>query len=354
MWICMGWEFDLVGDIVFHLTLPPPYPPFFLTRGRGTRRALIGLKGVYWQWVTCYLANRYVVEEISSALDANAIFLLALLIAMLRATLSHEHHNLLSESEVPDITLLDALVLLQLCYGYLFSVLSLFGYRTRLFGRAYISIVGTYIRLFLAGAISGYSVWFWFNGVEHLVQGECGSPVMFFFAKVHVLGGIKYFWKVVAIFCALYFCTVFLAGFLTFLVWVGALVYSAIVSKSGFRNEWSHFWDVTRSYATEEPKEAEGTKEYEILAPNFFFNSPFPFPRIGLILFPQGKTSFQLPEHHQSFLHLLVCPQHRAHDKLESHDGGNGGRGPERNRTAHPGPHRPRGLPASRLDHNQE
>ncbi|KAH0548315.1 hypothetical protein GP486_007993 [Trichoglossum hirsutum] len=171
--------------------------------------------------------------------------------------MSHDHHDKSIAPSVPEITLLDALVLLELCFGYLFSVLSLFGYRTRLFGKAYISILGTYIRLFLAGAISGYSVWFWFNGAQHLTQGNCGPPVMFFFAKVHVLGWIRYFWEVVAVFCAIYFCTMFLAGFVTFLVWVGALAYSAIVSKSGFREEWNHFWNVARSSAAEEPKEAE-------------------------------------------------------------------------------------------------
>ncbi|KAH0536687.1 hypothetical protein FGG08_006453 [Glutinoglossum americanum] len=168
---------------------------------------------------------------------------------MLRNTLMHDQ-----------LSLLDALVLLELCFGYLFSVLSLFGYRTRLFGKVYISIIGTYIRLFLAAAICGYSVWFWFEGAEHLNQGDCGAPVMFFFAKVHVLGWIRFLWRVVACFCALYFCTVFLAGFIAFLVWVGALAYTAFTSTAGFREEWRHFWDVARAGDEKAAEVADKTK----------------------------------------------------------------------------------------------
>jgi hypothetical protein len=191
--------------------------------------------------VTCFLANRYVADEISGALDANSIFLLALLIAMLRNTIQKDQ-----------LSLLDALVLIELCFGYLFSVLSLFGYRTRLFGKTYISILGTYIRLFLAGAISGYSVWFWFEGAERLPKGPC-PPVMFFFAKFDVLGPIKYFWKAVTIVCSLYFFAVFLAGFFTFLLWLGALIYTVVSSTDGIRSEWDNFWEIARRNETAEP-----------------------------------------------------------------------------------------------------
>jgi hypothetical protein len=209
--------------------------------------------------VTCFLANRYVADEISSSLDANAIFLLALLISMLHTTLENGTND---GQTVSGITLIDGLVLLELCFGYLFSVLSLFGYRTRLFGKAYISIFGTYIRLFLAGAISGYSVWFWFKGAEHLSQGQCGPPVMFFFSKVHALGWIKYLWRVLACMCALYFCSVFAGGLFTFLAWVGALAYSVTVSGTGFRNEWDHFWDVARTTVVADPPETVDKRKY--------------------------------------------------------------------------------------------
>jgi hypothetical protein len=145
------------------------------------------------------------------------------------------------------LSLLDALVLIELCFGYLFSVLSLFGYRTRPFGKTYISILGTYIRLFLAGAISRYSVWFWFEGVDHLPQGPCGPPVMFFFTKLEVLGRIKYLWKVVTIFWSLYFA-ISLAGIFTFLLWVGSLIYTVVVA-SGSHSRWKR-WLSTRTTST--------------------------------------------------------------------------------------------------------
>ncbi|KAI9764182.1 MAG: hypothetical protein M1840_008664 [Geoglossum simile] len=221
--------------------------------------------GVYSQWVTCFLANRYVLDEISGSLDANSIFLLALLIGMLRNTIQKDQINLL-----------DALVLIQLCFGYLFSVLSLFGYRTRFIGKTYTPTLGTYIRLFLAGAISGYGVWFWFEGAEHLPRGECGPPVMFFFAKIEVLGGFKYFWKVVAIFCSLYFFSVFLAGFLTFLLWVGVLIYTVVSSTKGIRNEWDNFWEIARRKDTAEPvNKKQARRAYNILSVLNFLAIPW-------------------------------------------------------------------------------
>ncbi|KAI9777761.1 MAG: hypothetical protein M1839_008556 [Geoglossum umbratile] len=230
--------------------------------------------GVYTQWITSFLANRYVADEISGSLDANSIFLLALLTAMLRNTIQGEQ-----------ITLLDGLVLIQLCFGYMFSVFSLFGYRTRLFGKQHFPILGTYIRLFLAGTISAYTVWFWFDGAEHLEHEHCGPPVMFFFGKFVILGRIKYLWKVVAILCAMYFFTVFLAGLFAFLVWVGALIYAVASSENGIREEWDHFWEIAMRKEPEAPvNTAQAKRVYNILSVLNLIAIPWYILSIELVL----------------------------------------------------------------------
>jgi hypothetical protein len=100
---------------------------------------------------------------------------------------------------------LDALVLLELSFGYFFSVLSIFGYRTLLVERGNkISTVGTYFRLLITTGVSGYAIWFWLAGHASLLQSPFGLPTkMFFFANLDIKGAVKYFWRVTAILCDL-------------------------------------------------------------------------------------------------------------------------------------------------------
>lgn len=77
--------------------------------------------GIYMIWLTSYLCNAFLPDELASALDANAIFLLALLASIFRGTIIHGGDRL---------RFIDGLVLMQLCAGYMFGCFSLWGYRT--------------------------------------------------------------------------------------------------------------------------------------------------------------------------------------------------------------------------------
>ena len=174
--------------------------------------------GIYMIWVTSWLANNWVPDEISGALDANSIFLLALLTSIFRGTFSHGANQL---------RYIDGLILMHLCAGYLFGCFSLWGYRTvwylqegrkgiRHFGR-----VGTHFRLILMAAISAYGIWFWIEGVEDglaelrygpkpgeeegAVKYACYPLVTFFFTKLRVKGGIRIWYIFITISCTIYF-----------------------------------------------------------------------------------------------------------------------------------------------------
>src|SRR5579859_406687 len=77
--------------------------------------------GIYFTWLTSWLANTFVEDEITGALDANAIFLFALLISIFKGS---------AVSGADRLAYIDGLILTQLCSGYLFGIFSLWGYRT--------------------------------------------------------------------------------------------------------------------------------------------------------------------------------------------------------------------------------
>ncbi|KAL6716375.1 hypothetical protein ACLMJK_005941 [Lecanora helva] len=77
--------------------------------------------GIYLQWISSLLTNIFLPNAISESLDTNAIFLFALFIAIANATTNQEK---LHPAE--------AFVALQLCFGFLLSVLSVGGARLTL------------------------------------------------------------------------------------------------------------------------------------------------------------------------------------------------------------------------------
>ena len=74
--------------------------------------------GVYFTWIASWIANLCNPDEIGGALDANAIFLIALMVSMFYQT---AHTSL---------TYIDGLILMQICAGYMFGCFSIWGYRT--------------------------------------------------------------------------------------------------------------------------------------------------------------------------------------------------------------------------------
>lgn len=171
--------------------------------------------GVYFAWLSSYFANTFLPDEISGTLDTNTIFLLALLVSLFNGTHAHKLFQI------------DALIVLHLSSGFLFSSLSIWGYRTlhyqmhgvdaiRMYGG-----VGTHCRLMLVTAISVYGAWFWGEGVDDGLKiaedPACSQTYTWFFAFWRVDGGIKIFYRVVTIGCSIYYGAMCLAAAVTIL-----------------------------------------------------------------------------------------------------------------------------------------
>jgi hypothetical protein len=158
--------------------------------------------GIYLGWLSGWLANVSVPDEIAGSLDTNAIFLFAVVIALVRCTIT----GLVSR--------LDGLILMHLAGGAVFSVMSLWGYRTCYYvdqgprGIANFGGFGTHLRLLLCMTVSGYGLWYWYFGVTGSLlsgTGACEQQYTFFFAKLRVDGGIRIWYIFICIACTIYF-----------------------------------------------------------------------------------------------------------------------------------------------------
>lgn len=177
--------------------------------------------GIYFAWLQAWTANAILPSQISGALATNTVFLMTLLIAMV------------NDSSTGALSRIDALMLMHLCGGTVFGVLSLWGYRTRLYtqvGRGAIRFFGgygTHIRMATALAVSLYGLWFWAWGVSDGLfplgpddgmdppnPVECGELYTFFFAKIKAAGGIRYYYIVVCACCSAYFGAMLLVSVL--------------------------------------------------------------------------------------------------------------------------------------------
>jgi len=176
--------------------------------------------GIYFAWLTSYVANISVPDEIASALDTNCIFLLALLVSMLRSTYTKS------------LKQIDALILLQLSFGSIFGVLSLWGHRTCRFhleGPAAIRHFGgfgTHSRIILTAVASVFSAWFWLRGVlpdngskglNPVHEDGCEMLYTFLFAKVPAQGGIRIFFAVISVANTVYFGAILFVSSVAFI-----------------------------------------------------------------------------------------------------------------------------------------
>ena len=180
--------------------------------------------GIYLIWLTSWMANTFIEEEISGALDANSIFLFALLISIFKGSAVQGEAKL---------AYIDGLVIMQLCCGYLFGTLSMWGYRTARYQKEgpkavrHFGKIGTHCRLLLAAAISIYGIWFWTYGIRYdlghglqRVTDDAGNPrppqcypvYVFFFAKLNVLKGIRILYVIMTTCTAAYYVTMLLAA----------------------------------------------------------------------------------------------------------------------------------------------
>lgn len=176
--------------------------------------------GIYFAWLGSYIANTMLPAEFSGAADTSTIFLLTLLIAMT------------NDSRTRELTTVDGLTLMHLCGGTVFGVLSIWGYRTRLYcdkGPRAVRLFGgfgTHVRLAVSLGVSVFGMWFWLHGVTD--QGlkplgpndgadppnppECSTLYTFFFAKVRADGGIRFYYTAICALCCLWFGTMFIVS----------------------------------------------------------------------------------------------------------------------------------------------
>ena len=154
--------------------------------------------GIYLQWITSLLANQFLRDAIYINIEINTIFLLA----VFAATVVSTTNNTFRAAEV--------IILLHLCFGFLFSILSVWGYRTTLRSGKPVRfpLLGSFFRLTLKTAICAYGLWFWAVGVESMQSNNC-HIYTFVFVKVDVQEGIKQYFRlssalVLAIYGALF------------------------------------------------------------------------------------------------------------------------------------------------------
>ncbi|KAL1858996.1 hypothetical protein Daus18300_009754, partial [Diaporthe australafricana] len=142
--------------------------------------------GIYLQYLTAFGANLFLKEAIDGNLTTNTIFLLALLVATLVATVQG------------DVQTTEIVVLLQLSFGFIFSILSIWGHRTRAPGGddpIRFPLTGSFFRLSLATAFSVYAVWFWFVGAQEIHDHGGCQDFLFLFGRVDVAGPARIFFQ---------------------------------------------------------------------------------------------------------------------------------------------------------------
>ena len=177
--------------------------------------------GVYFAWLSSYFANTLLPGEISGSLDTNTIFLLALLISLFQGTHSHKLYQI------------DGLVVLHMASGFLFSCLSVWGYRTLHYqkegckGIRNFGGVGTHCRLVLIAAIAIYGAWFWMEGVQDGLQTAdepgCRQVYTWFFHKWPISGGIHVFMAILTTLTSVYYSLMCIAAVVT----IGFAVFSS-------------------------------------------------------------------------------------------------------------------------------
>lgn len=179
--------------------------------------------GIYLSWFASWFGNNFLrrEDEICQSLDTNTIFLTAIAIVTAWYSVSS------------NIRVIDALILLQLCFGYLLSVMSLWGYRTRIYGdnqprnRAHFGGWGTHFRLALMAAICAYGIWFWSWGLPVYLprcnmRQQCGGLKLWIVVERRVTDvGIQYLFLAFSSICgAFYFSMILVASMATLkLLW---------------------------------------------------------------------------------------------------------------------------------------
>ena len=168
--------------------------------------------GIYFSWLTSWIANNFLPSEMSGSFDTNSIFLSAIGLVGLYYSAKY------------DINIIDALILLTLACGFMFSVMSIWGYRTMYYkkegpnGKSHFGGWGTHFRLGLCTGIAVYGLWFWTRGLsgglphDCNMREECGGLKIWLFGEFSLFSGVRHFYMVASILLCIYYGTMVLAA----------------------------------------------------------------------------------------------------------------------------------------------
>ncbi|KAK3676108.1 hypothetical protein LTR78_003858 [Recurvomyces mirabilis] len=120
------------------------------------------------------------------------------------------------------IWVIDSNILLQLSFGFVFSVMTIWGRRTAFYKQGHFGGWGTHFRLLLCAAVSGYSLWFWIDGVVDptpncFLRESRDGLRWFMFANVKMSDSwVRTIAIVVSALASVYFGTMLLVAMVTF------------------------------------------------------------------------------------------------------------------------------------------
>jgi hypothetical protein len=229
--------------------------------------------GMYLQTLSTILAEAFVHKMALDFRDVNAIFLLALLIAMLKATIQDS------------LTAADGIVMLRILWCFVICAMSkgiypmakgiyLVGQKVtylvvkegiylvvkgnvfliedmssvvrtilelqdRLFeeivvSRAYLfetdsisEALSLYFRVWISGVVAMASVYFWYDGFDRFYRSSSCPLFLFYFAKLDAIGGARTFYKVASVPLIMYY------GYLSLFPWCAILVVAMLLATTG-------------------------------------------------------------------------------------------------------------------------
>ena len=182
---------------------PEGDPPKCSIQGQSDLYGMGVRMGVYLSWIASWLANNFVPAEIDAALDTNSIFLLAIAFA------------LALYSGMSRLRVIDGLILIQMSFGFIFTVMTLWGYRTSVYrregakGALRFGGKGTSLRLVLLTGLCTFNLWFLNDGMKQAACNRrlaCNGIRVWAFVDVSLTSTGRMIYNVLGgIFCTLYF-----------------------------------------------------------------------------------------------------------------------------------------------------
>ena len=155
--------------------------------------------GIYLQWFASVLSKWFLPsnEVLHDVLNENAIFLFSIFIASI----------VLVSGAFGPVYSVEVVIMLHIFFGSIFTIFVDDEILLKL-GRLS-SFGGILFKLAVTAGMAALGSWFWFDGVQRAMPTPCGSSI-FLFAQVDLYGRAQMFFKVVAIFNAILWCSLVL------------------------------------------------------------------------------------------------------------------------------------------------